>query len=341
MTAGLVAFAQPTTATSPGVELAWTAPVDCPSRAAVLAEIRGILAGGAASAHAVEAAATVERAGQRWRVALTIRSDQGSGVRSLDADSCEALASAVALIVALAVDPSRRAVADAGPPAADASADASAAERPHVDADAGTASPPAPSQPPRRRPPDEGDDVDGPRLAVGATGAADVGDLPSPALGGAVAVAGLYRRGRVEARGRTYASQRAADLARPSQGVDLAYLGLDLRACLAVLVTGRAARDGLTVSPCLGVDLSRIAGNGFGGSKTFSGDGSWSALEGGLLGTWALASSIALRVGADLLVPTSRPGFVVLAPDGSTAESLHRPAPIGARFEFGAELRFW
>jgi hypothetical protein len=339
MTVGFVASAQPTSGPSLGVELAWTAPVECPSRAAVLGQVRAILEGGAASAHAVEATATVERAGPRWRVALTIRSDQGSGVRSLDADSCEALGSAVALIVALAVDPTRRAPPDAGAPS---SGDAPVPHASPTDADAGAGAQPLSAVSPRPRSGMEGaQSADGPRLAVGAMGAADVGDLPSAAVGGSVAVAGLYRRGRLEVRGRSFASQRAADLARPAQGVELAYLGLDARACLAVLATGRAAREGVAVSPCLGVDLSRIAGSGFGGSKTFSGDGSWSAIEAGLLGTWALAPSVALRVGVDLLVPTSRPGFVVLAPDGSTEESLHRPAPIAGRFDVGAELRFW
>lgn len=339
MTAGVVALGQQA---SPSVELAWTAPPECPSRAAVLAEVRTLLEGGAASAHPVEATAVVERAGPRWRVELTIRSDQGSGARSLGADSCLALGSAVALIVALAVDPSRRVPADAGAlpptakPAEGSLADADAAPPPSSSAPAAPAGPAARSRP---RPAEES--ADGPRLAVGAEGAVDLGTLPSPAVGGALVVAGLYRSVRVEVRGRIFASQRAADVARPAQGVDLAYLGLDARACLAVLATGRVSREGVAVSPCLGVDLSRITGSGFGGSKTFSGDGSWSAFEPGLLGTWALASSVALRVGVDLLVPTSRPGFVVLAPDGSTAESLHRPAPIAGRVDLGAELRFW
>jgi hypothetical protein len=325
MTVGVAAFAQPTSPTSPSVDLAWSAPAECPSRSAVLGEIQAILEGSAAPAHPVEATAAVERAGQRWRVALTVRSAEGSGTRSIDADSCTALGSAVALIVALAVDPTRRAPADA---------------------DAGTSPPPpgpppSPGSSPGAQKADEKEEADGPRLAVGAAAAGDVGTLPSPAIGGWVAVAGLYRRARLEVRGRAYASQRAADLARPTQGVDLGYLGLDARACLAVLATERAAREGFAVGPCIGADLSRISASGFGGSKTFSGDGSWSALEAGVLGTWALASVVALRVGVDLLVPTSRPGFVVLAPDGSTAESLHRPAAIGGRFDLGAELRFW
>ncbi|GAC1555598.1 MAG: hypothetical protein NVS3B10_16470 [Polyangiales bacterium] len=319
MTLDVAAFAQPA---SNAVDLAWSAPAECPPRAAVLAEVQAMLEGSAASVHPVAAAAAVERAGQRWRVALTIRSDQSSGARSIDADSCAALASAVALIVALAVDPTARSPANAD----------------------AVATPPSSPPPPRPRPREETKEADGPRLALGAAVSGDIGTLPSPAIGGSVAVAGLYRRARVEARGRAYASQHAADPARPTQGVDLGYLGLDARACLAVIVApgeARAAREGLTVSPCLGIDWSRISGSGFGGSKTFSGAGSWSALEAGVLAAWALASVVALRVGVDLLVPTSRPAFVVLAADGSTAESLHRPASIGGRVDVGVELRFW
>ncbi len=356
MSLGVVAFAQ---ASAPSVDLAWSAPPECPSREVVLAEVSSLLAGSGASAHPVSATATVERErdGGRWRVALSIRSDQGAGVRALDADSCAALGSAVALIVALAVDPTRRAAASAAA-GAGAGASASAAASAGASADAGasasadagasadasadaSASGDAGAAELRDDAADRGEDDDGVRLAVGASGAADFGVLPSTAVGGVVAVAGLYRRARVEVRGRTYASQHAVDPARPAQGVDLGYLGLDARACLAILTAGGAARDGIGVGPCLGIDLSRISGSGVGGTKTFSGDGSWSAVEASLLGSWALASAFALRVGVDLLVPTSRPGFVVLAPDGSTAETLHRPAPIGGRFDLGGELRFW
>jgi hypothetical protein len=342
LTIGTLAFGQ---ASSPGVELAWSAPAQCPSRAAVLGEIQSILAGGAASTHAVQATAAVERDGPRWRVALSIRSDQGSGVRALDADSCAALASAVALIVALAVDPTRHALPASAPAAGGSTAAEGqrgappSPEQASTDAGAAASPPPPPPVPTARR--REGEDADGPRLAVGAAATADFGTLPSAALGGAVMVAGLYRRARLEARGRAYVSQHAADPARQAQGVELAYLGGDARACLALIATERASREGLTISPCLGLDLSRISGSGFGGAKTFSGNGSWSAVEAGLLGTWAFASSVAIRVGLDLLVPTSRPAFVVLAPDGSTAGSLHRPAAIAGRFDFGVELRFW
>ena len=327
--------------TPSNVDVAWSAPLECPSRAAVLGEVRAILEGGAktgpqsppppaSTPHPVDARAVVTRTGQGWHVELAIRSDQGSGERSLDADSCAELASAVALIVALAVDPTRRA---APPPVADAAPAVEDAAPPAPDA--------GPPAPPTRA---EEAEADGPRIAFGAAGAADFGALPAAAVGGAVSVAGLYRRARLDARGRIFASQRTGDPSRPAQGVDLSYLGFDARACFAVVATGRAARDGVAISPCLGVDVSRLSGNGFAGQtgqKTLSGNGVWLGAEGGLLGTWALGSIVALRVGVDLLVPTSRPAFVVLAPDGTTAASLHRPAPVGGRVDLGAELRFW
>ena len=309
--------------TAPSIDLTWSAPAGCPSRAAVLAEIQTILEGSIATAHPVDARAAVTRTGARWHVELAIRSDQGSGERTLDADSCAELGSAVALIVALAVDPTRR------PPPKEPTPET-------VDAAAPSVAPPPPP-PPRT----EDEPADGPRLAVGAAGLADFGALPSAGVGGAVSLAGLYRRARLEARGRLLGSQRADDPARPTQGVDLSYLGFDARACFAVLASGRAARDGVAIGPCLGVDVSRISGSGIGGQKTLSGAGTWGSASGGLLGTWSLASIVALRVGAELLAPTSRPSFVVLAADGSTAGSLHRPAALGGRFDLGAELRFW
>ena len=334
-------------ATAPSVDVTWSAPVECPSQAAVLGEVRSILEGSTVTAHPVDARAAVTRTRKGWHVELAIRSDQGSGERSLDADSCAELASAVALIVALAVDPTRRALAPAPtPPAPTPPTPPTATPPPDAAPPAIDAGPSAPSP---LRPADVSDEEDGPRLAIGAAGAADFGTLPSPALGGTVSVAGLYRWVRVEARGRIFASQRANDTARPSQGVDLRELGLDVRACFAVLETGRTARDGLAISPCLGIDASRVSGSGFGGegtgttaaTSTLSGTGALLGLEAGVLGTWALGSVVALRVGLDLLVPTSRPAFVVLAADGTTASTLHKPAAFAGRIDLGAELRFW
>jgi hypothetical protein len=317
----LLATPAPAQDRAPNVTLAWLAPSECPTEAAVRGELRAILSDSTAPGR-VDAQAVVRRAGDRWHVDIDIRSEQGSGKRSFDAASCSELGSAVALIVALAFDPSRR------PLAAEPNADGGAAVAPPA--------PPAPPEPPPPAPAAVAGDRSRLRLVVAAGGAVDVGALPSAGAGGVIAIGVALGRARLEARGAIFGSQRQTDAAQPSQGVELAALMGGGRGCYALLVTERAL-----AGPCVGLEVERLAGAGFGGQATFSGDGTWLSVNAGLLGTFPLASFFALRAGAELLTPLSRPTFVVLAPDGSVAGSLHRPSSVGARFELGGELRFF
>ena len=325
-TAAMVSVAAFALAQEPpsNVELAWSAPAECPGRASVEREIRANLAGSTVAGNAVVARASVARAGDKWHVDLAIRSGQGSGERSFDAASCAELASAVALIVALTVDPSRRpAEPDAAPP---------------VVADAGPPAP-APATPPAPAPPPTADSSeDPPKLAIGGEALADVGALPSASVGGGLTLALLLGRVRIEARGRLFVSQRALDTAQPTQGVDLSLVGGGGRGCFAILA------GELTLAPCAGLAIERVAAAGFGGATgtaAFSRDTTWASGSGGLLATWAPLRWFALRLDAEILVPFSRPSFVVLAPDGSVAGVLHRPSPLGGRLGLGVEFRFF
>lgn len=306
------------------VEIAWSAPPDCPTEAALLAETRAALRDSTAPGHSVAARGAVRRTGDRWHVDLAVKSDQGAGERSFDADSCTELTSAVALIVALAVDPTA-----APPPPAIAVIPASAA------AEVPKPSPPAAPAPSVAA-------VDMPRLAVGAAGSLDVGSLPSPGAGAAVSLAVLYRRLRVEARGHVFGGQRIIDPASPAQGVDVSLAALGGRGCFAVLATDSVGDRGLAVSPCLGLQGMRSGGAGFSAQATsLSNAAAWLDATPGLLGTWNLARSFAVRLDLEGLVPLSRPRFVVVAPEGQVAGVLHRPASLGGRVDLGAELRFW
>jgi len=341
------------------VELAWTAPSVCPDRAAVEREIYVLLQGSMAPRNAVAARAAVTRVGDRWHVDLAIRTGQGSGERAFEASSCAELGSAVALIVALTVDPSRRAPEAASAPAAPlgagTSVDASAPVATGAARSGETGARAAPDGRPTgtassgegsnngNRTAANGDNV---RLAVGAELVGDVGALPSASVGAAVSLALLLGRARLEARGRLLPSQRALDPARPAQGVDLGLLGGGARACVAV------GAKALAIAPCAGLEIDRIAGAGLGidaradaptegGSSARSGSGVWASLEPGLLVTWAPLRVLALRLDADLLVPLARPAFVVLRPDGGVAGVLHRPSPLGGRLALGVEARFF
>jgi hypothetical protein len=341
--------AVPAVAPAPDVELGWSAPAGCPDRAAVEREIRALLQGSPAARHAVVARGTVTGGAGKWHVDLAIRTGEGSGERSFEAGSCAELASAVALIVALAVDPSRRLSerGAAAPDAAAAAADAAAPAPNAATADAATAADaavpaavvapaPAPVVPPSSATSDE----DGVRLAIGVDGVGELGALPSVSGGGGLAVALLFRRARLEARARLLASQDALDPAQPAEGVRLGLVGGGGRGCLAVVDSPRRE---VALAPCVGVEIDRLSAEGFGGagSSALSGSGTWASGDGGLLLTWAPLRAFALRLDGELVVPFARPSFVVLAADGSVARVLHRPSPLGGRLGFGVELRFF
>jgi hypothetical protein len=300
-----------------GVQLTWNAPSECPARADVEREVNQILSASTAPASAVSARADVTRAGEKWHVELAIASSEGRGERQLDATSCAELGSAVALIVALAVDPGARPppppLDDAGAPEAAVSAAPSSSAR-------------------ALRPASEPTSLG---VAVAADVVADSATLPSTGVGGELAIALVADRLRVEGRGRLFASQRALDPAKSTQGVDVALLGGGLRACFAVLA-GTVA-----LAPCAGGGVERLSADGFGGNASFSRDAAFASLDGGALLTWSFTRWLALRAELDGVVPLARPSFVVLRADGSVAEVLHRPSSVAARTGLGIELHFF
>ena len=84
------------------VQIVWNAPAACPSREAVAEEVSRILG------HAVAGPVTLARVDVssdergRWRAAVSIESHGATSERELEAETCPAIASAVALIVAVA-----------------------------------------------------------------------------------------------------------------------------------------------------------------------------------------------------------------------------------------------
>jgi hypothetical protein len=81
------------------VDLIWDAPSSCPSTSAVLDQIRRSVApSSAGSEHAVVEAHVTPGEQGRWNATLRVTTHSGMSERSLEADSCEAIASAVSLI---------------------------------------------------------------------------------------------------------------------------------------------------------------------------------------------------------------------------------------------------
>jgi hypothetical protein len=192
------------------LELEWTAPPACPSRADVLQTIDELLgrSSGAALEAPLKVRARIEGLDQAWTVELWWRDSRVEQTRRLQATSCTELARAAALVVVFAIDPTGEALGTPAPetPASPAENETTppVAERTAVDRTPATApAPPAPAQkstlsmlaPADRKPTDDSDErrVEGRLLWFGRAQAAfDFGALPSTGVG-ATAGAGVQR----------------------------------------------------------------------------------------------------------------------------------------------------
>ena len=186
--AAIVSLTAPATAQA---DVEWITPPGCSSRESVLQAVtRALGLRSNADVAAIRARAVVEARGPGWRVELSTP----GGERTLDADTCDQLADAVALILALASDPARA----AAPPAAAPPAAASVA-------------PPGERGPPggeRRSPPAPATRT--PPLAIGAGQLADVGTLPGAALGAVLFVGLRVPPLRIEIAGAIWGLQRGS-----------------------------------------------------------------------------------------------------------------------------------
>lgn len=82
--------------------LAWSAPAECPTGEEVRRAIFEHLPEGAAE---LRGEVVIEASPRGYRARLTLEGDEG-GTRELEAESCRSVARAVALVIALSVDPS-------------------------------------------------------------------------------------------------------------------------------------------------------------------------------------------------------------------------------------------
>lgn len=97
-------FAQ-ATAAQPGWSLVWDAPPNCPSEAAVQAEIRSLLAGSTRNDVSLAVNGDALQVNEGFEVALRFTSKEGPASRVLTGRDCKEVAKAAALVIALAVDP--------------------------------------------------------------------------------------------------------------------------------------------------------------------------------------------------------------------------------------------
>lgn len=338
------------------LSLTWQAPAECPDEAFVRNEIDRLLAEGPPPAAQIEAHAVVSRIGERrWRVHIETIRDGVAGERSIEAASCRPLAEATALIVVLAIDPSRVRPPDEG------SAASSSLPGPSPGPPArarGAPFSPSPPEPPARPSPSAHATI-APAHAPTPSGATplarrrtmpvhwdvfaavggDIGTLPGPAIGAALTAGVLVGPVRLEAYGAHWFG-RATGQAQIAEGQTTASYG----GTISLSNAGTAGCFGLgfgrfEVAPCLGIEFGQLHGVGSSSIETPGpNDGLWVAVVGALHGMLRVAGPLWVGLRIQGVVPLIRDRFVANINEQTLL--VFRPFPVEGRGFLGPELRF-
>lgn len=338
------------------ITLRWTAPEGCPDRAAVTARIEKLLGGPpAATERSLQAEGAVEVIPRGFRLQLDVSSGDAESTRVLQGVSCESLADAGALVIALAFDPDavtaqeiKRAEAAAGspPPEGAPSEDAPPAgeggAHAHDESPVSTAAliripVPIPAAPPPVAPPPIAPSPSLLSFGVFASFAGDAGTLPSVAPGlhaGLSLGVGAYR---VEPAFVAWPSSKSALPDRPDAGAELRLLAFALDACRRVLPWDEA-ETAASAFGCLGFEVGELHGKGFGVALPGSGAALWAAPRASLRVELPLARWAALTLAAGVAVPLDRKRFVLDLQAGRAV--VHEPSAVSGRAALGLALRF-
>jgi hypothetical protein len=306
--------------------LSWDAPPGCPTADNVQARVDALLDGGATSGSVadVRASGQVERVDNGFRLLLTMGVGNTPSSRVIEARTCDELAGAAAIAIALLARSSSEAGSE--PSSAEGVVSPEVSEAP--------GSPPPAANRQAVSPPKE--PAPGPsearlRFVIDAPmGVAGWGSLPSAGVGLGAALGIRWRALRVIARGELWHPQTdqvsgfASRFTLQSGGAE---------ACLLQTV------HGFELGPCLGAAVQRLTGEGV-VSQVFSAQSRttvWFSGAGGLFASLPTPGFQHLRFfgAASVLVSPSRPRFVIdqLGP-------VHEPALAAPRLDLGCEWIF-
>jgi hypothetical protein len=272
------------------LDLDWSAPAECPDGAAVSAEVLRLTGTAPGSRH-LKARAAIRPVATGWELSLATELDGMPGERTLSAISCKSLADAAALMLALILNPDL--VLKAPPPPV---------EQP-------PATPPA-----KRRWPAV-------RWRAGGYGGIQSGAIDQ--LSSSFALSLTIAFGPF--------SLRLMPSFTPPQDVFIPNREPKVGGRLwlggaAALGCWEPALGPFTLSPCLGVDVSRLHGGGLGVLKPSDAAIYWTSAElGGFVGL-PVGNRILIEVGGVGLLPFSRPKFYL-----DEIGEVSRPARFGWR----------
>jgi len=307
--------------TAPLLKIQWEAPAGCPDAAQVGAEIVAMLASSPhpESSELVARATVISDPEDRFTMRLSIEAKGASESRTIDAETCESLADAFAVIVAFTLDPSAKARTASGgasqsPPAIGVAKELplpSSEDRGPVTLAAG-----------------------GPVVALGA------GLMPFPAYGLGAAV-GLEHGLRWELAASYWPEQSSwvssAESLDPSHTYG-ARVGLGWVQPSTCVPLGKGV-----VGLCAGAEVGGMyaAGTGTGVRVPDSGWSWWLAPVGGAAVRLRVGQALDLRFRVDVGVPVFRPSFVLQNVGPSGSPQAYQPAPVFTSLSFEPEVPFF
>ncbi len=297
------------------VNLAWRAPAspDCPPATYVLQEIRRYVGETPARAP-IDASATIRSVGlDRWQLVLVTKDGEAAGERTLQGESCRAVADAAVVVLAWMVD---------------------------NDAMANRLLPLAPDRPPPSSPPSP----ERPRPAatraprttafVGVGPVGDFGTLPWPALGAEARGGAALGRFRLALHA-AYWPSRSKTSATLSDGraagakFTLRLLGVE--ACVQPWPSRAGFRWELAV--CAGPELDEVRGVGFGVNESTAGSKTWLSFTAAVSGRVSLTAAVHVALSIASVLPTEREHFALRG-----VGEVYRPAALAGRASAGLEL---
>lgn len=300
------------------VDVRWTAPESCPSSRAVQEAVASNLArddfGEALEGVRVEARAEPDSAG--WRLRVEVQLPEGAVTRELTASTCEELAAAAGLIIAVALDPLR--VQEVRPPPPPE-------PRPELAPSPVVAEPRVVAEPAREAEPPSRPRF---RFDLRAAGMLDAGTLPA-LRGGAALDFGLVGTWfRADARVLYWAPRTVLPFEAAGVGARLQQGGAGARVCL------KPELGAWEPSTCGGVEGGVAVGRGVGLEQPRTTALPWVTATAGLEVAWVSAASVGLFAGIDAQFHAVRPHVRL---DG-LGDAI-RVAPVGARGLAGVLFR--
>jgi len=313
-------------------DLSWSGPADCAQSEQLLFQVEQALGAPLADSGHVHLQVHVARTTPSARALLRIEdnaADPALSERSLVAPDCERLVDTLAVAITLALE---AAVPPADVPPSPA--------RPAVAAPAASAAArpisPRPGSPPADVVAAEPESAEsrGPIPRVVARVLADVGSLPSPALGLGLGAQLAWSRLQLELLGTLWSEQHARlnVSGLPDAGADVALVTGTVSACATPL---GAAPGSLVLALCLGWEMGRLSGEGTGINAPRQANGLWLAPEANVRLTWRPAQALGLGAQIGAAAPLGRGEFYL-----DRLGTVHQPSSLVARAGLGIDVAF-